>query len=199
MEIIHLHPENPEARHIKRIADLFRRGGLVVYPTDSGYSVGCDVSNAKALEKLYNLKKPLKKYVMALLLPDLKTITEFAVMDNTAYRMIKERVPGHFTFILPAQTHIVRRLKVKRWEVGVRIPQHPFLNALLSELNSPIVNTAARIRDDEDYTDPQELERAFQGRVDAIIHCGEVQLNPTNIISFVNGEPELLRGDWDAQ
>lgn len=199
MEIFYLHPENPEKRQIKKILQIFQNGGVVVYPTDSGYSVGCDVNQSKAVDKLYQLKKPLKKYVMSLLLPNLTAINDFAMMGNQAFRMIKERTPGHFTFILPAQTHIIRKLKVKRFEVGVRIPNHPFLNTLFSETegNLQILNTAARIKENEDYTDPDELEEAFRFKVDAIIHCGEMQLNPTNIIDFTGSEPELIRGEWE--
>lgn len=198
MEVFHLHPENPEKRQVKKIAQIFASGGIVVYPTDSGYSVGCDVNNSKAVEKLYQLKKPIKKYVMSLLLPNLSSINDFAMMSNQAFKIIKERVPGHYTFILPAQTHIIRKLKVKRWEVGVRIPSHPFLNEIFAEFDGKIqiLNTAARIREDEDYTDADELEKAFWNKVDAVVHCGEMQLDPTNIINLCGDEPELVRGEW---
>lgn len=198
MEVFHLHPENPEKRHVRRIAEIFAKGGIVVYPTDSGYSVGCDVHQSKAVDKLYQLKKPLKKYVMSLLLPDLRSMNEYAVVGNQAFKMIKERIPGPYTFILPAETHIIRKLKVKRFEVGLRVPSHPFLRELFAETDSKvqILNTAARIREDEDYTDPDELEMAFRGKVDAIVHCGEMQLRPTNIINFCGQEPELIRGEW---
>lgn len=198
MEIFELHPENPEKRMVRKIVQIFESGGLVVYPTDSGYSVGCDVHSAKAVEKLYQLKKPLKKFVMSLLLPDLKSINEYAVMSNQAFKIIKERIPGPYTFILPAETHIARKLKVKRFEVGVRVPSHPFLREIFDESNGKIqiLNTAARIREDEDYTDPLELEGAFRGKVDAIVHCGEMQLRPTNIINLCGMDPELVRGEW---
>jgi tRNA threonylcarbamoyl adenosine modification protein (Sua5/YciO/YrdC/YwlC family) len=196
MEVFHLHPQNPEARLVKQIAKIFQSGGIVVYPTDSGYSIGCDVNHPKALERLYQIKKPLKKYVMSLLLPDLSAITEFAIVSNASYRIIKERVPGHYTFILPAQTHIARKLKVKRWEIGVRIPNHPFLSLLFAELPTTILNTAARIRDDEDFTDPDDLERVFRNLADAIVHCGETPVDPTNIINLCGSEPELVRGEW---
>ena len=194
MKILELHPETPQKRFVKEAAKVLDKGGLVVYPTDSGYSVGCDAHNVKAIQKLYTLKKAIKKYVMALMLPEIKQITEFANMDNQAFRYIKSRVPGHYTFILPAQTHMMRKLGVKRKEVGVRIPDFPFLNSLFEEFPNPILNTAAKINEDESYIHPDDLERAFKGKVDLLLTMGEIQLNPTNVISLLNGEIEVLRG-----
>lgn len=193
-EVLELHPETPQARFIKKAVQVFQKGGIVVYPTDSGYSIGCDPSSAKALEKLYKIKKE-KKYVMALMLGDLKNISEYTTMGNSSFRFIKERIPGPFTFILKAQNHIARKLKVKRWEIGVRVSDHPVMKALFEEMQTPILNTAARINEDDDYTHPVDLEDAFGGCVDLILTCGEIQHQPTNVINLTEDYPEVIRGE----
>ncbi len=196
MEIISVHPENPQQRWVSQAADVLKRGGLLVYPTDSGYSVGCDATQVKAIQKLYQLKKPLKKYVMALMFPDMSAITEYAQIGNEAFRIIKSHTPGPYTFILPAHNHIARKLGVKRKEIGVRIPNHPFLQELFHYFPKPILNTAARLQHEENYTHPDDLEDAFNHKVDMIITAGEIQIHPTNIISLVDGI-EVIRGELD--
>ncbi|MGL1934928.1 MAG: L-threonylcarbamoyladenylate synthase [Fibrobacterales bacterium] len=195
MEIFDVHPDNPQKRLVQRVVDIFNKGGLIVYPTDAGYSVGCNAEDKKAINRLYKLKKPIKKYVMALMLNDFSRITEYAKMDNFAFKYIKQRESGRYTFILPAQIHIMRKLDVKRKEVGIRMPKHPFLEAFFELTNDPILNTAAHMSEDEFYTAPDDLIKAFNGKVDAIVTCGEILLDPTNVISLVDGYPEVIRGE----
>jgi tRNA threonylcarbamoyl adenosine modification protein (Sua5/YciO/YrdC/YwlC family) len=195
MEIFDLHPENPQKRLVQKVVDIFEKGGLIVYPTEAGYSVGCSSEDKKAIHRLYALKKPIKKYVMALMFNDFSKITEYALIDNFAYRYMKERQSGHYTFILPAQISIARKLDVKRKEVGVRMPRHPFLQEFFSMTQTPILNTAANITENTFFTNPEDLIEAFKGKVDAIVTCGEILINPTNVISLVDGYPEIIRGE----
>lgn len=197
MDILEIHPENPQLRFVKRAAEVLQNDGLLIYPTDSGYSVGCNAESPKAVEKLYQLKKPLKKYVMALLFKDMRNVTEYAKVSNFAFKFMKSRIPGSFTFILPAHTRISRKLGVKRPEIGIRVPDHPFLEMLFEEFPHPILNTAARISEDEYFTSSDDLVKPFQGAVDLMISCGEVEITPTNIISLLDDDIEVLRGELE--
>lgn len=193
---ISLHPETPQARHLKHAADILRKDGLVVYPTDSGYAVGCSTDSHKALMRLYQLKKPLKKFVMALLFQDMSKASDFAVIDNYAFKLIKSRIPGPYTFILPAEHRIVRKLDVKRPEIGCRWPNSPVIQGILTELGSPLVNTAAKLEEEQELTDPDEIWELFQHHVDLMLDIGEVPVNPTNVIKVGNGSVEILRGEF---
>lgn len=194
MQVIEIHPVTPQLRLIKQIAEVFQKGGQVIYPTSAGYAIGCDAGNKKAIQRLYAVKGAFKKPLMALMFEKISDITPYARIDNVAFRLIRERTPGPYTFILPAQVHIARLLGVRRPEIGVRIPGHPFLVELLREWNGPILNTGARLLPDEDYTDPEKLEVAFRGKADLLVSCGIIQVNPTNVISLLGGTPEVIRG-----
>lgn len=193
---IEIHPENPQARLIQRAVEVLRKDGIVIYPTDSGYAVGCSSDSHKALSRLYQMKKPLKKFVMALLFQDFKKASEYAVIDNYAFRLIKSRIPGPYTFILPAEHRIVRKLDVKRPEIGCRWPDHPILTDLIRELGVPLVNTAAKWEEDQELTDPDEIWDLFQHSVDLMLDIGPVMVQPTNVIKVGNGSIEVLRGEF---
>ncbi len=196
MKVLPLHPENPQKRLIAEAVKVFKQGGLVIYPTDSGYSIGCDAHNVKAIQKLYQAKRHIKKYWMALLVSEFSSIPEFALVDNKAFKAMKQVMPGPYTFILPAQMDIIRKLKVKRKEIGVRMSKHPVVKGLFEGGVGPILNTAARLEEDLDYTDNDELIKHFKGVGDLFLDIGELQLNPTSIINFTDGYPEVLRGEW---
>jgi tRNA threonylcarbamoyl adenosine modification protein (Sua5/YciO/YrdC/YwlC family) len=196
MKVLHVHSETPQKRYIKEAIQVFQKGGLVIYPTDSGYSLGCDAHDVKAIQKLYKAKKRIKKYWMALLFDHISSIPEYALVDNTAFKLIKQNMPGPYTFILPSQIHIARKLKVKRKEIGVRMPNHPVIQSLFEEGQGPILNTAARIQEEENYTNPGDISVLFKGVADLFLDIGEVQIKPTSIINLCDGEVELLRGDY---
>lgn len=195
MQIIEIHPVTPQVRLVKQVAEVFQEGGLVIYPTVAGYAIGCDANNKKAIKRLYAVKGAIKKPLMALMFKNISDMSPYAKVDNFAYRVMKDRVPGPYTFILPAQVHIARLLDVKRLEVGVRVPCHPFLLELHNHWAGPILNTGARLHDDEDFTDPAELEKAFRGKADLLVSCGEIAVNPTNVVRLVDGVVEVIRGE----
>ena len=200
MQIIEIHPVTPQVRLVKQVAEVFQEGGLVIYPTVAGYAIGCDANNKKAIiiyvpmPKLKAFQK-IQKPLMALMFKNISDMSPYAKVDNFAYRVMKDRVPGPYTFILPAQVHIARLLDVKRLEVGVRVPCHPFLLELHNHWAGPILNTGARLHDDEDFTDPAELEKAFRGKADLLVSCGEIAVNPTNVVRLVDGVVEVIRGE----
>lgn len=192
--LLPLHPVTPEARHLKRFLDAIDKGGICVYPTDSGYSLGCDARHRAAVNRLYHLKRAMKKYLMALMVRDFSAVTDFARVDNLAYRTMKRLVPGPYTFILPATALGRKILDVKRPEVGVRMPAHPFADALFA-LRPEIVllTTAAKVREDEFFTDPEEIEAAIGHDVDLVMGMGAMPVNPTTVVSLVSGDPDLIR------
>lgn len=189
-----VHPINPQARTVKLAATLLEDDGLLLYPTESGYAIGCNAESSKAIHKLYALKKPLKKFLMALILRDIRSATEYAHISNFAFNIMKPRIPGPYTFILPASPHIARKLDVKRTEIGIRFPTHPFFKELFQHFGRPILSTAAKISEEE-LTDPDALWDLFEHSVDMMIDCGEIGTHPTNVISLVGNEVEVIRGE----
>lgn len=192
---LEIHPVNPQVRFVKQAAQILESDGLVLYPTESGYAIGCNAESTKAIHRLYALKKPMKKFFMALILPSISNATDYAKVSNYAFNIMKNRVPGPYTFILPAAPTIVRKLDVSRPEIGIRMPTHPFFSELFKHFDKPILSTAAKLSEDEVLTDPDTLWNKFKASVDMMIDCGEIAINPTNIISLVNGEAEVIRGE----
>ena len=191
---ISLHPQTPQARLMRQILESLEKGGLAVYPTDSGYSLGCDALNKAAVEKLYHLKRAMKKYLMALMVRDFSRIPEFAQLKNESFRFMKRLVPGPYTFILPATTRGKKLLDVNRPEIGIRMPSCIFGDALFAlKPDMVLLTTAARIRDDDGFTDPDEIDAAFGHAVEIVADLGPVPQNPTTVISLISGAPELIR------
>ncbi|HEX2612491.1 MAG TPA: L-threonylcarbamoyladenylate synthase [Fibrobacteria bacterium] len=192
--LLPLHPVTPEARHMKRFLEAMDKGGICVYPTDSGYSLGCDARSRPAVNRLYHLKRAMKKYQMALMVRDFSAVSDFARVDNFAYRYMKRLVPGPYTFVLPATAHGRKILDVKRPEVGVRMPAHPFVDALFAlRPEAVLLTTAAKVREDEFFADPEEIDAALGHEVDLVMGMGAVAVNPTTVVSLVSGDPELIR------
>ena len=191
---LELHPENPQIRLMRKVWDAFAAGGVVVYPTDSGYSLGCDALSKPAVRKLYHLKRAMKKYLMALMVRDFSMLSEFAKVDNFAYRYMRHLAPGPFTFILPATVRARKILDVNRPEVGVRMPDSPFTNTLFKMApEAVILTTAAKISEADAFLDPLEIEKNYGHLVDLIVDMGPIPVTPTTVVSLVNGAPETIR------
>ena len=192
---LEVHPLNPQARFVKQAADILDKDGLALYPTESGYAIGCSAESSRAIHRLYQLKKPMKKFVMAIILPAIRKASEYAHVSNFAFQIMTHRLPGPYTFNLPADPSIARKRDVKRPEVGFRIPEHPFFKELFRMYDKPILSTAAKISDDEVFTEPDDLWKLFEHKVDMMIDCGPIEIKPTNIISLVGDSIEIIRGD----
>jgi tRNA threonylcarbamoyl adenosine modification protein (Sua5/YciO/YrdC/YwlC family) len=193
---LEIHPQTPQARHIKTIADMLRRDALLLYPTDSGYAIACSAANPKAIHKLYALKKPIKKSFMTLLLPNISMAADYARVNNFAFQILKTYTPGPYTFILPADPQIARKLDVSRPEIGVRISPSIFVKTFFKNFEHPLLSTAAKIEESQAFTKPEELMPVFKNRVDIFADMGEVFLSPTNVISLVNNEINIIRGSF---
>ncbi len=191
---LELHPATPQIRLLKKVLDVFAGGGVVVYPTDSGYSMGCDATSKEGMRKLYHLKRGMKKYIMALMVRDFAALTEYAKVETSAFRYMKALVPGPYTFILPATARSKKLLDVSRPEVGVRMPKSVFTDALFELApGSVILTSAAKIEEDDHFIHPEDIEEKYGHLVDLIVDIGPMAITPTSIISLVTDQPELIR------
>ena len=190
-----MHPENPQQRLIVQVADIVRRGGVIVYPTDSVYALGCHIGDKQALDRIRNIRSVDKHHNFTLLCRDLSELASYARVNNTVFRVLKANTPGPFTFILPASSEVPKRLMhPKRKTVGIRVPDSAIAQALLNELGEPMM-TVTLIMPGDDYplTDPYDIRQTLQGRVDAIVDGGYCGLEPTTVVDMTGDQPEMRR------
>ena len=189
---ITLHPVTPQLRFMEEIAVTLNRDGLLIFPSDSGYTLGCSVMSPKALKKIYQLKKSSKKYQMSILFPDFAPVSEFAYVDNAAFKYMRPLVPGPYTFILPCTRKGRKLLEVNREEIGVRIPEHVFLTALQNHFPYPIITTSPK-NEGEEFKLPEEISPFFLNAADVVADMGEIPMNESTVIRLTGDEPELIR------
>jgi tRNA threonylcarbamoyl adenosine modification protein (Sua5/YciO/YrdC/YwlC family) len=190
-----IHPDNPQQRLIGQVADIVHRGGVVVYPTDSVYALGCHIGDKQALERIRNIRRVDKHHNFTLLCRDLSELASYARVDNSVFRVLKANTPGPFTFILPASSEVPKRLMhPKRKTVGIRVPDSAIAQALLNELGEPMM-TVTLIMPDDDYplTDPYDIRQTLEAQVDAIIDGGYCGLEPTTVVDMTGDQPEMRR------
>ena len=197
-EVLHVDPEHLKGRHVRRAVEVLGDGGIVIYPTDTIYGLGADITLGNGVERVRRVKERNLKKPMSFVCSDLTHISQYARVSNYAYRILKRWLPGPYTFVLPATKETPRILQSKQKTVGIRIPDHPVPLALVAELGHPIVSTSANRSDQEVLTDPVELEEEFGGEVDLILECGQLPVMPSSVISLVNDEITILReGEGD--
>lgn len=190
--LLPMNPKNPEKRKIARAVEVLRDGGVIAYPTGTVYGIGCDLTNKKALERVYLIKGIDRKKPLSFLCPDLGEISRFAHVDNTTYRVLRRLVPGPYTFILEATKEVPRLVLRKRNQIGIRVPDHPVAKALLEGLGSPIISTSAS-KDGKVLIDPEEIDAAYPA-LDLVLDAGPGSNQPSTILSFnTDGEVEVIR------
>ena len=194
-EQISIHPVNPEPRKVQRVADVIRRGGLVVYPTDSCYAFGFHMGDKAPIKEIQRIRQTDKKHNFTLVCRDLSEIAAYAKIDNWCYRSLKAHTPGPYTFILQATRDVPRRLQnEKRKTVGIRIPEHPITQALLEDLGEPIMSSTLLMPGDElPMTDCDEMAHRLRGEVDLIVDGGSCGIEPTTVIDLTGSFPVILR------
>jgi tRNA threonylcarbamoyl adenosine modification protein (Sua5/YciO/YrdC/YwlC family) len=194
-EFLQIHPDNPEPRVIKQAVKVLLAGGIIVYPTDSTYALGCHIGDKSALERIRRIRHLDSNHNFTLVCSDLSSLATYAVVSNTAYRILKAYTPGPFTFILKATPEVPRRLMhPKRKTVGIRVPDHPVAQALLEELGEPIMSTSLILPgQEEQLVDAYEMRLKVGKLVDLIIDGGACGLEPTTVVDLVEGVPALLR------
>jgi len=194
-QFFEIHPDNPQKRLIQQAVQIIDRGGLIIYPTDSSYALGCHIGDKRAMERIQRLRKVDSKHHFTLVCSDLSEIGTYAKVDNSAYRLMKTLTPGPYTFLLPATSEVPRRLmNPKRKTIGVRVPDHRITHALLEELGQPIMSsTLIEPGADLPLDDPEEIREKYQKQVDLIIDGGHCGHEPTTVISLIDGIPEIVR------
>ncbi|MBR4986123.1 MAG: threonylcarbamoyl-AMP synthase [Proteobacteria bacterium] len=182
----------PNARQVGRVADIIREGGLVVYPTDTIYGLGCDMMQKKSVERVYQMKGKDRKHPLSFICPDLKNIARYAVVSNVAYRLMKRILPGAYTIILPASREVPRLMISKSVTVGIRVPDHPVTRMLAETLDNPIITTSVPSPENVQFSDPEEISRRLPF-LDAIIDCGLIAPEPSTVIDMTEDVPRLIR------
>lgn len=190
-----IHPDNPQARLISRAADILRDGGIIVYPTDSCYALGCLLDNKRGMERIYRLRRLDKGHHMSMMCADLSAIAIYAKVDNRNYRLLKSLTPGPYTFVLKSTNEVPRRfLHPKRKSIGVRVPDNNIAQALLAELGEPMMSTTLLMPDDEfPLSDAHEISNLVKTGVDLVIDGGACGLEETSVISLESDTVEILR------
>jgi tRNA threonylcarbamoyl adenosine modification protein (Sua5/YciO/YrdC/YwlC family) len=194
-QFFHIHPDNPQKRLIAQACDIIRKGGLIVYPTDSGYAIGCHIGDKNAMDRIRRIRDLDDSHNFTLVCRDLSELSTYAKVNNSVYRAIKAHTPGAYTFILPATKEVPRRLQhAKRKTIGLRIPDNEIALALLEELNEPLMSSTL-IMPDEDFpmTDPEEIVDRLNKQVDLVIDGGYGSNEPTTVIEFIEDMPEVMR------
>ncbi|MDR1607512.1 MAG: threonylcarbamoyl-AMP synthase [Deltaproteobacteria bacterium] len=193
MAIITVNPENPQGRLINRVVEILEKGGVIAYPTDTQYGLGCDLAQKKAIEKIYRLKKRSLKTPFSVICADLTHIAEYARVSNYAYRTLKRLLPGPFTFVLPGSRQMPQIMLSKRHECGIRVPDHPIAMALVAALGRPLINTSAHLPEEPTPNSAQEVADLFGGQLDAVIDGGPVPGQPSTLVSLIDDDPRILR------
>jgi tRNA threonylcarbamoyl adenosine modification protein (Sua5/YciO/YrdC/YwlC family) len=190
-----LHPDNPQERYIKEAVRLLRKGGVMVYPTDSCYALGCMMGNKEGMERIRLIRGVGDRHHFTLVCKDLSEIAHYARVDNRQYRILKSATPGSYTFILEATREVPRRLQhPKRNTIGLRVPRHNVVEMLLEELGEPILSVTLHLPGDEyPLNDPDEIAERLGNRVDVILASGYCSLTPTTVIDLHVDPPELVR------
>ena len=190
-----IHPDNPQPRLIKQAAEMIRNGAVIVYPTDSGYALGCHLDDKDAVARIRQIRGVDDKHHMTLVCRDLSELAKYARVDNTQFRLLKNNTPGSYTFILDATREVPRRLQhPKRSTVGLRIPDHPVALALLEELGEPLLSSTLILPDaHQPLTDVDEIRERVERLVDLVIEGGMVGVEPTTVIDLTEPAPVLVR------
>ncbi len=190
-----IHPANPNTRLIKQAAELLRSGAVIVYPTDSGYALGCHLGDKDAVTRIRQIRGLDDSHHMTLICRDLSELSKYARVDNSQFRLLKNNTPGSYTFILDATKEVPRRLQhPKRSTVGLRIPDHSVALALLAELNEPMLSSTLILPEaDHPLTDIEEIREYLESKVDLIIEGGTVGIEPTTVIDLTGSTPVLVR------
>jgi tRNA threonylcarbamoyl adenosine modification protein (Sua5/YciO/YrdC/YwlC family) len=193
--LIEIHPTHPQPRLVASIVQIIRGGGLIAYPTDSSYAFGCHIGDKRAMDRIRRIRRTDDTHNFTLVCSDLSEISVYARIDNWAYRMLKSMTPGPYTFILQATREVPKRLQnPKRRTIGLRVPDHPLVHAMLETLGEPIMSSTLSLPgDDRPLTDPAEIEERIGRQIDAIVDAGPTGIDPTSVIDLSEGSAEVLR------
>ena len=194
-QFFQIHPDNPQSRLINQAVDILKGGGVIVYPTDSGYAIGCQLGHKKALDTIRRIRKLDSSHNFTLVCRDLSELGSYAKVDNTAYRLLKNHTPGPYTFILKATSEVPKRLMhPKRRTIGLRVPENNIALQLLAGLNEPMMSVTMILPgDDLPMTDPYDIRQTLEHELDLVIDGGYCGMEPTSVIDLVDDMPVIIR------
>jgi len=194
-KIVEIHPKNPQPRLIAEVVEMIRSGGLIAYPTDSSFAFGCAIGDKKSMERIRRIRQTDKNHNFTLVCSDLSEISGYARVENWAYRLIKKLTPGPYTFILQATREVPKRLQhPKRRTIGLRVPDHAIVRAMLDELGEPIMSSTLLLPgDDIPLTDVNDIEERIGNQIDLIVDGGATGIEPTTVVDLSGGSVEILR------
>ncbi|WP_263078685.1 L-threonylcarbamoyladenylate synthase [Endozoicomonas sp. Mp262] len=194
-QFFQIHPENPQLRLIRQAVEIIRSGGVIAYPTDSAYALGCLIGDKKAVDRIRRIRQVTDKHNFTLVCRDLSELAIYAQVNNSQYRLLKAHTPGPYTFILKGSREVPRRLMhPKRKTIGIRVPECPITQALLAELDAPIMSTTLLLPGDEyPLLDPYDIRQTLENQLDLVIDGGFCGMEPTTVISLLDDIPEVIR------
>lgn len=190
--LLPINPDHPEPRKIQRAVELLNQGGVIAYPTDTVYGIGCDLMCKSAIERIYQLKGMQKDKSLAFICPDLSDISRYAIVENAHYRVMKRVLPGPYCFILQATREVPKIVHLKQKTVGIRVPAHPVTIALVRALGRPLISTTAAMTGSEPLIDPWEIQEQFAG-LDLILDGGTGGSTPTTVVDLSQGDVHIVR------
>lgn len=191
--LLSINPDNPQQRLISRVADILKAGGLIAYPTDTFYGIGCDIMNKQAIERIYQLKQRSKNQPFSFICADLKNISEYAKVSNYAYKTMRRLLPGPYTFILTGSKLVPKIMLTKRKTAGIRVPANNICLALVETLGNPVISTSATLPEGDVFHDASLIHDHFGKRLDAVIDGGPVAGKPSSVVSLEEEVPEIIR------
>ncbi|MBN2054879.1 threonylcarbamoyl-AMP synthase [bacterium] len=191
--LITIDPNYPKKRLILQVVETLRGGGIIVYPTDTTYGIGCDLYNRRAIERVYKIKRKDRKKPLSFICADLKDLSRYAQVDTWAYKYMRKLLPGPYTFILQASKQVPKILMTNRKTVGIRVPDNYICREILQELTTPIISTSVRLGEGEIYTDPQLIEDQLGGQLDLVIDGGILVSEPSTVVELIDPPPRILR------
>lgn len=191
--LIKINSRNPQERLITQVVEILKKGGIIAYPTDTYYGIGCDIMNKRAIEKIYQLKQRSRIKPFSFICSGLKNISDYAKVSNYAYKTMKRLLPGPYTFVLEGSKLVPKIMLTKRKTAGIRVPDHPICLELVETLGNPVITTSATMPDGTNFFDPSFIHDFFHPRIDVVIDGGPVPGHPSSVISLINDMPEVIR------
>lgn len=192
--LLSINPDNPQPRLIKQVVNELKQGAIICYPTDTVYGIGCDIFNPKAVKRVYQIKKRPSKKPFSFMCSNLKNVSTYCYVSNTAYRLIKKHLPGPYTFVMPALKLIPKIMITKQKTVGIRVPNNAICRELVEKLGNPILTTSAiQVNGNPPMTEAYEIDEMLGKQVDIVIDGGPVYPSPSSVISLVDDVPVILR------
>ncbi len=191
--MLYINQDNPQQRLIEKAVDCLKQGGVIAYPTDTMYGIGCDIYNQKAVKKIYQIKNRDKKKPFSFICCSLKNVSHYCFLSNSAYRLMKKNLPGPYTFVLQSMKIVPKIMMTKQKTVGIRVPDNEICRQLVTTLGNPILTTSAMLDESNVPSEAYEVDEILGKQIDIIIDGGPVYPSPSSIISLINDEVMILR------